>query len=69
VAAAISKEFGAEAEVSLIGGGGGNFDVAVDGEVVYSKKELGLIPVADVKEDDVVLAIINHLTISHLKEE
>jgi selenoprotein W-related protein len=42
LAAAIKDEIGAEAE--LIGGGGGIFDVVVDGRMVFSKKAAGRFP-------------------------
>ncbi len=37
----IFEEFGRQFEVHLIPGSGGLFEVAVDGELVYSKKATG----------------------------
>jgi selenoprotein W-related protein len=42
LAAEIQAEFGVDAE--LIEGGGGIFDVTVDGERVFSKQEVGRFP-------------------------
>jgi selT/selW/selH-like putative selenoprotein len=42
LAAAIEKKFGVKPE--LIEGGGGNFDVLVNGELIYCKKETGRFP-------------------------
>jgi selT/selW/selH-like putative selenoprotein len=42
LAADIRRALGVEAE--LIEGKGGNFDVAVDGRLVFSKHELGRFP-------------------------
>jgi len=33
-----------QAEVQLVPGGGGVFDVSRDGELIYSKRETGLFP-------------------------
>jgi len=41
----LTEAFGAE--TSLIGGGGGVFDVVVDGTLVYSKHETGRFPDED----------------------
>jgi len=41
----LNEAFGAE--TSLIGGGGGVFDVVVDGNLVYSKHETGKFPDED----------------------
>ena len=42
MAARIQKEFGVESE--LIQGKGGVFDVVVDGDMVFSKHEVGRFP-------------------------
>ena len=42
MAAAIKEATGADAE--LIGGGGGIFDVEVDGKLIYSKHQTGEFP-------------------------
>jgi len=42
LAAAIQKEH--HVAVTLIEGSGGNFDVKVDGKLIYSKKETGRFP-------------------------
>jgi selT/selW/selH-like putative selenoprotein len=44
LAAELKKEIGIEP--TLIAGGGGVFDVAVDGKVVFSKKSIGRFPEA-----------------------
>lgn len=49
MAAGIRAEFGIEAD--LIKGGGGVFDVTVDGSCVFSKHEMGRFP-----ENDEILA-------------
>ncbi len=49
LAASIRDEFGVESE--LIKGGGGIFDVAVDGRPIYSKHESGRFP-----EDEEILS-------------
>jgi len=36
--------FGAGTEVTLIAGSGGVFEVEVDGELIFSKRELGRFP-------------------------
>ncbi len=41
----IKKQVGAESE--LIAGGGGIFDVKVDGKLIYSKKKTGRFPEPD----------------------
>jgi len=51
LAAAIKAETSIEAE--LIRGGGGIFDVMVDGERIFSKKSLGRFP-----EDAEILALL-----------
>jgi selenoprotein W-related protein len=54
LAAAIQKEHHVAA--TLIEGSGGNFDVKVDGKLIYSKKETGRFP-----EDNEVLSAIAQL--------
>ncbi len=51
MAAAIQSELGVEAE--LVRGGGGIFDVEVDGERVFSKHDAGRFP-----ENDEILALL-----------
>jgi len=36
-----------EADVELVPGGGGVFEISVDGRLVFSKKELGRFPTED----------------------
>ena len=48
MAATLKEEFGVESE--LIKGGGGEFIVTVDGDRVFSKKEIGRFP----EEDEIV---------------
>ncbi|MAG98499.1 MAG: hypothetical protein CMM08_17650 [Rhodospirillaceae bacterium] len=43
-----------EAEVELIGGGGGVFEVTIDGALKFSKKQIGRFP-----EDDEVQALVS----------
>jgi predicted Rdx family selenoprotein len=57
VAAAILEEFPAGTEMSLVEGSGGVFDVTSDGEIVFSKQELGIPKVGEVDEKAVVAAI------------
>lgn len=70
MAAAILEQFDAGTEVSLIEGGGGDLDVAIDlltittssvpvveRKVVYSKKDLGILKVDEVDETEVCDAI------------
>jgi selenoprotein W-related protein len=47
----VEKEIGVRPK--LIEGGGGVFEVTVDGDLVFSKKKLGRFP-----EDDEVIAIL-----------
>lgn len=54
LAAAIKKELGIESE--LLKGGGGVFDVAVNGERIFSKHEQGRYP----EEAEVIEAIREH---------
>jgi len=42
--AEIAATFGSQAEVQLIAGSGGIFDVKVDGEALFSKKSTGRFP-------------------------
>lgn len=42
MADALKKQFGAESE--LVKGGGGIFDVKVDGKLIYSKHQTGRFP-------------------------
>lgn len=56
MAAAILERFDAGTEISLIEGQGGIFDVAVDGDFVYSKKELGITQ-GEINETEVCDAI------------
>ena len=49
MADAIQKEFGAKAR--LIAGGGGIFDVIVDGDLIYSKHETG----RHIRDDEEIL--------------
>ena len=51
MAATIKSEIGVESEI--ICGGGGIFDVVVDGDRIFSKHELGRFP-----EDDEILSKI-----------
>lgn len=44
-------------EISLEKGAGGIFDVSVDERTVFSKRELGLAKVDDVKPEDVIQEI------------
>jgi len=57
VAAAILEEFPAGTEISLIEGSGGVLDVTSDGEVVFSKQELGIAKVGEVDDQAVCAAI------------
>ena len=45
MAAFLQQEFGVDAE--LIPGSGGVFDVRVDGELIYSKDDMGRFPADD----------------------
>ena len=51
MAASLKKEFGVDAE--LIQGGGGIFDVKLDGKLIYSKHEMGRFP----EHDEVIDAV------------
>jgi predicted Rdx family selenoprotein len=55
LAAALKEEFGVDAE--LVVGGGGIFDVEVDGTVVFAKAEVGRFP-----EEGEVEAKVRELT-------
>jgi len=40
----LKKQFGSQAEISLIAGSGGVYEVTVDGRLIFSKKQLGRFP-------------------------
>ena len=42
--AELKKELGQEIQVELIAGSNGVFEIAVDGQLVFSKKKLGRFP-------------------------
>jgi selT/selW/selH-like putative selenoprotein len=42
--AELKEAFGSKVKTRLIAGGGGVFDVALDGTLVYSKKQTGRFP-------------------------
>lgn len=51
MAASLAKEFGIDAE--LMRGTGGVFDVRVDGQLVFSKHEVGRFPEDDEVEESI----------------
>jgi len=40
----LRNAFGADAEVELVAGSGGVYEISVDGQTIFSKKQLGRFP-------------------------